>query len=384
MMNLRDSLISPKNTIKYLDSDVPPLIAFAFDSGIAPGDSVQIVDKAILLLKKKADISCRDYDGGTVLHTLLKSQRRHENSMPMSENRFFLSLTQPKQLLMVFITAGADICAINDKGETPALIAQKHGKEDEWSEALTLCGYDPEVVFVQSGSALHDPSRIPLTSKLSFEQFCRNRQKHLEYKKVCFGEYCPECGERFRHEMISFEECCPQCGEEFQARKVSLGEHYQTWREKYLLERASCRRYYEQWLASLPHKAEKDTNDADDESDEDGYTGISDAEEYSEDMDTCMRPTNHNTKTTRGDDRSAENSEWRGYGFHEIDIGFKEADEFWKQDSMEDLGDQGVEDGDREDVGFIGSNLNTSDSNPGNMDIFEEFCDFSNGSGGPP
>jgi hypothetical protein len=380
MINLGDPFISPKSTIKPYGREIPPLIFFAFRSGGGRANEIQTVDKAIFLLKRKADISCRDYNGDTVLHALLKSLRDYERPEPVEEKSIYLSLTQPKQLLMVFMTAGADVCAINDKGETPSTIAQKYGKEDEWTEALTLCGYDPEVVFAQSNSALHDPPRIPLTPKLSFEQFCQNRQEHLEYKKICFGEYCQECGERFRHEMISFEECCPQCGEEFQARKVSFGGHYQTWREKYLLERASCRRYYEEWLASLPPKEDKDTTNTDDESDEDGYTEISDDDEYSEDMNICMRPTNHDTEPTQEDDWNGENLEGSGCDVRDIDIDLEEAEVVWNKDPIEDVGDQGVEHGDCEGVGFTGSSLNTYGLSPSDMDIFKEFCNFSNGS----
>jgi hypothetical protein len=355
MINLGDPLISPKNSIKsFTGIKVPPLIILADFCGYTHPEVLQIVDKAILFLKRKADIACRDYNGYTVLHTLLKCLRHHEQSRQLPEDGFYLSLTEPKQLLMVFITAGADVCATNDRGKTPSMIARDYGREDEWTEALTLCGYDPEEVFAQSGSTLHDSMRIPQTFILSFEEFCQNRQEHLRYRKICFGEYCQECGEKFRHEMISFEERCPQCGKSFQARKVSLGGHYQTWRERYLLEKASCTRYYQERLASFPPE-EKETTDTDDESDEDGYTEISDSDEGSEDVDIGSRPAERDTETTQRDDRNGENFEGRGCDVHDINIDLEEADGIWKHNSMEDVGDQGVEDGDNEGVGFAGA-----------------------------
>jgi hypothetical protein len=354
-----------------------PLIYLADICGYFFGEVIQTVDKAILLLKRKADISCRDHNGNTVLHTLLECPRPYEDSRLLPEDRFYLSLTEPKQLLMAFITAGADVYAINNRGETPSMIAWDFGREDEWTEALTLCGYDSEEVFAQSDPALHDCTRIPQSSKLSFEEFCQVRQEHLRYKEICFGEYCQGCGEKFRHEIISFEERCPHCGKNFQAKEVSFEGHYQAWRERYLLEKASFTRYYQELRASLPPE-EEETTDTGDESDEDGYNYISDSYEGSENVEIGGRPTERDTETMLWNGWDGENFRGGGYDDNDINIGLKEAEGNWKDDSMKDVGDQGMEDGDSEGDGFERSNLNTYSSIADDMAIFKEFCDFSN------
>lgn len=289
---------------------------------------------------------------------------------------------------MAFITAGADVCAINGNGLTPSHIAQKYNREDKWSEALTLCGYDPEVVFAQSGLDSHDPLRISLTPGLSFQQFCRNRQEYLEFKKICFGEYCQSCGDELLHDFISFEECCQSCKNKLQARKTSPEGHYQTWRANYLMEKAFYKRLYEEHLARSPSEEEKErlvrlppeeeeaivgTND---ESDDDGCIEISDGDEFDDDMNIHVRPTNHDAETTQGDDRNGKSLEGGGHGAHNIDIDLEEAEGDWNQNPMEDVGNRGLGLGDCADIGFTGSDLNPDSSVPDDEDIFEEFCNL--------
>lgn len=105
-----------------------------------------MVEKAILFLNRKADISCRDEIGDTVLHTFLKCERLHEKESrsQIHSGRMWMwdvSLKAPKDLLMVFITAGADVYAANDNGETPSMVASEYQREDEWIEVLELCGW---------------------------------------------------------------------------------------------------------------------------------------------------------------------------------------------------------------------------------------------------
>lgn len=377
MINLGDPLISPNSPVNsYVRTVASPLILIAASCGKTASNTVQLVDKAILLLKRNADISCRDRNGDTVLHLVLRCPRHHERNRMSPEGEFYISLTELNELLMVFITAGADVCAINDEGETPSKIAQDYGWKDEWTKALTLCGYDSEDVFARSGPTFHDSTHIPQISVLSFEEFCQNRQEHLRYKKICFGEYCQGCGEKFRHEMMSFEERCRQCGESLQARTVSLGGHYQTWRESYLLEKTSYTRYYQKFLGSLIPE-NKETIGTDDESDEDGYTEISGSDESSEDVDIGGRYVEQDTEITQRDDKNCEDFEGSGCDAQDMDIDLEEV-EVLNHDPMQDVSNQRLEDGDREGVGLAGTDLNNYGLMSDDMDIFRDFCDFSN------
>ncbi len=132
-----------------------------------------MVEKAILLLNRKVDITCRDEFGNTVLHTLLKSERCYRRVHTTHKSWWGPLFEAPKDLLMVFITAGADVYATNDDGETPSMIAAIYGREDEWIYSLELCGYEVEEVFA---SCIHRPTSKRQTSKLSFQEYCQLRQ----------------------------------------------------------------------------------------------------------------------------------------------------------------------------------------------------------------
>jgi hypothetical protein len=157
------------------------------------GEAIDIVEKAILLLQRGADISCRDNDGDTVLHTLLACDRYHErisesealkrNFMGLTLKSWRLSITEPLELLKAFITAGADVYATNDKGETPSLFAWDYGRE-EWIEALDFCGYDTEQVLAHAERGLHECSCDRQSSKLSFQEFCQQRRGNARFEEV--------------------------------------------------------------------------------------------------------------------------------------------------------------------------------------------------------
>jgi hypothetical protein len=83
-----------------------------------------------------------------------------------------LSFTAPRDLLAVFITAGADVYTTNNAGKTPSMVAREYGRDGEWIEALELCGYDFQEVLT---SCIHRPTRVHQTAKLSFHEYCEQR-----------------------------------------------------------------------------------------------------------------------------------------------------------------------------------------------------------------
>jgi hypothetical protein len=159
-----------------------PLITLARSCAYSLVGIIHIVEKAILLLQRKADILCRDYNGDTVLHAVLKCKRLDEDD----ERRRYLkhvgqswkwcaALQASKDLLMVFITAGANLYATNDEGKTPSMVASDSHRENEWIEALTACGFDANEVLAQSYPELYDCTREHQMSKLSLEEYCQHR-----------------------------------------------------------------------------------------------------------------------------------------------------------------------------------------------------------------
>jgi hypothetical protein len=151
-----------------------------------------VVEKAILLLNRGADILARDDKGDTLLHIVLRCERLYENfSKKRGRNSdilwaWRLSRKSPKDLLMVFITAGADVYASNTEGETPSMVAFDYGRENEWTEALDSCSYDPEEVWAQSDPDFHHCTAKRQISKLSLEKYCQQRQEDLRCEEAEF------------------------------------------------------------------------------------------------------------------------------------------------------------------------------------------------------
>jgi hypothetical protein len=162
------------------------LSIFADACGYECVDIMDIIAKAILFLDRKADIDCRADRGDTVLHIILQCNRLHERiskeqaqaakkSCPNSLHQWFSSITAPKDLLMVFLSAGADVYATNNDNETPYMVAVLYGRENEWYEALEKCGYEPEPGLTSWSCSIHHPRHQSQKSKLSLQQLCQQR-----------------------------------------------------------------------------------------------------------------------------------------------------------------------------------------------------------------
>ena len=181
----------------YLDgtgTERAPLLELADYCGLSFGDAIHIIDKAILLLNRNVDISCRDSNGDTVLHKVLRCERLHEQESYAEavkwgrQLRWTLSLKEPQELLMVFITAGADVYATNDEGETPFIVASTYGRDEEWIEALELCGFDAQQVLTDSCRCHANRPLERQKSKLSFEDYCQQWQKRPRLEEVDIDE----------------------------------------------------------------------------------------------------------------------------------------------------------------------------------------------------
>jgi hypothetical protein len=177
----------------YLDgtgTERAPLLELADYCGLSFGDAIHIIDKAILLLNRNVDISCRDSNGDTVLHKVLRCERLHEQESYAEavkwgrQLRWTLSLKEPQELLMVFITAGADVYATNGRGETPSIVASTYGRDEEWIEALELCGFDSQQVLTDSCRCHANGPLERQKSKLSFEEYCQQWQKRPRLEEV--------------------------------------------------------------------------------------------------------------------------------------------------------------------------------------------------------
>jgi len=150
-------------------------------------ESVDIVEKAILLLKHGANISYPDYEG-SVLHTTIGCVRYHQYGSKRQARsvdrtgRWARSFHEPKEFLMACIAAGADVYAINHEGLTPSMYARLFGRETEWLEALWSTEHDPEMVVAHSDPNFHH-CRERSASKLSLEEYCLRREQDLKVRQ---------------------------------------------------------------------------------------------------------------------------------------------------------------------------------------------------------
>jgi hypothetical protein len=187
MINLGQQFICPKESFEVLDGKKRyPLHLLAEQCGYGLiFEAVDIIEKAILLLKSGANISYSDYDGCTVLHTILGCVRYHQYGSKRQARRlgrvrqWTQSFHEPKEFLMAFVAAGGDVYAINDEGSTPSMHARLFGREKEWLEVLKSTGYAPEEVVAHSDPKSHDCSRERPASRLSLKEYCLRREEEL-------------------------------------------------------------------------------------------------------------------------------------------------------------------------------------------------------------
>ncbi|KAH8593914.1 hypothetical protein B0O99DRAFT_193320 [Bisporella sp. PMI_857] len=165
---------------------IVPLMTLASYCGYYYGTTLHVVDKAIWLIKHGADIACIDDSGDTILHAALRCNRlekwRFQSCIKYNWARYswLMSKKAPKDLLIVFITAGADVYARNNEGETPSIVARSEGHENEWVEALQHCGFNAKEVLAYSYS--NSENKTKQTSQLSLKEYCGTRKYDWRYQ----------------------------------------------------------------------------------------------------------------------------------------------------------------------------------------------------------
>jgi hypothetical protein len=143
-------------------------------------DMIDISDKIALLLCRGADVSRRAEEGSNCLHLAMSYPALVVHSH--SQIRQHLEL---EDILMLLVTAGADVYAIDDFGISVSELAISYGHKKLWETVLKSCGYDIDEVIetidsVEGHSSSVDrmfPCRSVRRSepKLSFADYLRIR-----------------------------------------------------------------------------------------------------------------------------------------------------------------------------------------------------------------
>ena len=146
-------------------------------------EAFQIPSKIALLLSRGADPSLCDQRGDNFLHRVLLSRRKYSTYDGLVTPEFNEEL---KDILMLLITAGADVFAVNNYGQRVCDIAIGSDIWLEWEEALEECGHDPEAIlnFVDEGdqgrsTAIDIPSKATQRSLLILSEYLEIRKARL-------------------------------------------------------------------------------------------------------------------------------------------------------------------------------------------------------------
>ncbi|KAM0800743.1 hypothetical protein BDR22DRAFT_231901 [Usnea florida] len=150
------------------------------------GENCQIPDKIALLLSRGANVEAKNHRGQTCLHVVC-SDHFARGEWPCSqwkEAQERRHLSESIDILISMISAGADVCAIDDHGRSVSEVAFDHGQEVAWTKALKYCGIGISDVFARPSvnparsTALSSPyNRRPMsvTSKLSLAEYLKRR-----------------------------------------------------------------------------------------------------------------------------------------------------------------------------------------------------------------
>ncbi|KAK5098696.1 hypothetical protein LTS08_006074 [Lithohypha guttulata] len=165
-----------------------PLLRLATHHRHRPSKAYQIPDKVALLLSRGAAADICGSEGDTCLHLCMQYRTEEYASGRIFQNKIDKECDgELLDILMLLITAGANVQARNDYGLSPSDMAYEWGHEREWIRALKDCGYDlrsvidaeEEIVCWSSGHDFQEASfRQPL---LTFAEYLSFRKlRHVE------------------------------------------------------------------------------------------------------------------------------------------------------------------------------------------------------------
>lgn len=155
-------------------------------------EAFETAEKVALLLSRGADVNQRDASGNTCLHIVM------DYSPLALEINDCERQNELRDILTLMITAGADICALNDEKQTPSDIAHRFRHYNIWTEVLDTCGFSNHSVhqaykadYGWSSAVDQSDSRraAEFTPKLSFPDYLEQRRLDARCRVVEDIEY---------------------------------------------------------------------------------------------------------------------------------------------------------------------------------------------------
>ena len=163
-----------------------PLLLLAYLHSKNYYTNVQIPDKVGLLLTRGANIKARNPQGKTCLHLVLL-EHLHDGDHCWCNDGYKLWRHQcrTRDMVILMITAGADVCAVDGKGKSVSDVAIRSGQQTLWTEALEYCGIDIKDVLARPNlDPAHSTALSPeysqpprsVTSEMSLEKYLQRRK----------------------------------------------------------------------------------------------------------------------------------------------------------------------------------------------------------------
>ena len=121
------------------------------------GDNCQISDKIALVLNRGANAKARNHQGETCLHLDFSGHKHFEGDCSYLTNKLKIHYArETKDILILMMSAGADVCAVDERDISVSDAAIRSGQEILWTEALKYCGIHIKDVLARPNA---DPAR---------------------------------------------------------------------------------------------------------------------------------------------------------------------------------------------------------------------------------
>ena len=158
LIDLGEPFVSLECTGDNSSDRTTPLLLLASYSSEGFGTNFQMSAKIALLLTRGANVKATNIGGETCLHLILQGHY-HPNGdgcWCYNKDRVRRHSHNIKDSVMLMISAGADVCAVDGYGLSVSDVAMNSGNNAIWMEALSHCSIDVRDVLARRNI---DPAR---------------------------------------------------------------------------------------------------------------------------------------------------------------------------------------------------------------------------------